>query len=89
MVSVASDHRTGKDMDLVTRIVVIGFTGLFMGTTMAATVRSAMPLKAVLAGTVALAVWILLGRMMVPRPNPQQKGVPTDVENPEQPGRGD
>lgn len=52
-------------MNLITRIAVIGCTGLFAGTTAAATVDLDLPFRTMLALAVAAAVWIVLGRLPV------------------------
>jgi hypothetical protein len=58
-------------MNLIARIVAIGCSGLFMGTTLAATLNWAMPPKLMVAGMVAIVVWVLLGRIADPRPKRQ------------------
>ncbi len=52
-------------MNPITRIAVVGCTGLFAGVTAAATVDSALPSRTVLALVVAAVVWITLGRRRV------------------------
>ena len=65
-------------MNLITRIVVIGCTGLFLGTTMAATVDWAAPRKATVAAVVAIVVWILLGRVATHQRGRRPTEIPAD-----------
>ncbi len=65
-------------MNLITRIVVIGCTGLIMGATTAGTVDWAMAPRVMLAAAVAFVVWIILGRVAAQRRGRVRTGVPAD-----------